>query len=156
MKEVYSSCPILLPLQLCAMVLCLCGCGPQSSDNPRGAAQPASQQQRGFGSSGRSTRQLQARFLNDIRQADPSYKTIQKAVLNENNELGLVLSRNVEMDAVPALIKTVLTRMAHSFPGQDLTVIAYAPANPPLKIGEGHLDAQTREMTYTAARSYKI
>ncbi|HUR45967.1 MAG TPA: hypothetical protein VMZ27_08855 [Candidatus Saccharimonadales bacterium] len=156
MKEVRSSFPNLLPLQLCALVLWLCGCGPQSSDNPRGLAQTPSQQQHGFGSSSSGTRNVQARFLNDIRQADPAYKTIQKAVLNENNELGLVLSRNVEMDAVPALIKSVLTRMAHSFPSQDLTVIVYAPASPPLKIGEGHLDARTRQMSYTPARNYKI
>ena len=35
------------------------------------------------------------------------------------------------------------------FPGEDLTVLAYTPSNPPRKIGTGLLNARTRDMTYT-------
>ena len=98
---------------------------------------------------GGSQRQRQADFLNRIRQADPQFKTIDRAVLNGQNELGLILDRSVPMDSVPALMRTMLAQLAKEFPGQDLTVMAYAPSNPPMKIGTAHLNAQTRDMTYT-------
>ena len=98
-------------------------------------------------------RQRQAAFLHRLRQADPRYQTIEKAVLNEQNELGVILNRHVEMDAVRPLMKTLLTQMAKAFPGHNLTVIAYAPSEPPLKIGTARLNARTRQMTYTPAVS---
>jgi len=88
-------------------------------------------------------------FLNQIREADPQHRTIDRALLNEQNELGLVLDRSVAMDKIPALMRMMLTEMAKEFPGQDLNVIAYAPMNPPRKIGTAHLDARTRDMSYT-------
>jgi hypothetical protein len=74
-------------------------------------------------------------------------------VLNEQNELGVVLNRHVDMDAVRPLMRTLLTQMAKAFPGHDLTVIAYAPAQPPMPIGTARLNARTRQMTYTPAMS---
>jgi len=38
-------------------------------------------------------RQRQGEFLHRIRQADPRYQTIDKAMLNEQNELGVILNR---------------------------------------------------------------
>ena len=70
-------------------------------------------------------------------------------MLNERNELGLILDRSVEMDRVPELMRSILGQMAREFPDQDLTVLSYTPSNPPHKIGTAHLNAQTREMTYT-------
>ena len=98
-------------------------------------------------------RQQQVAFLHRLRQADPRYQTIEKAVLNEQNELGVILHRQVEMEAVRPLMKTLLTQMAKAFPRQNLTVIAYAPSEPPLKIGTARLQARTRQMTYTPAVS---
>lgn len=100
---------------------------------------------------GQGQRQRHADFLNRIRQADPQYQTIERAVLNEQNELGLILARTVEMDKIPALMRSMLTQMAKEFPGEDLNVIAYTPSNPPRKIGTAHLNARTRDMTYTEA-----
>ncbi len=94
-------------------------------------------------------RQRQADFLNRIRAADPQERTIDRALLNEQNELGLILNRSVEMDKIPALMRSILTEMAHEFPGQDLTVIAYTPSAPPRKIGTARLNAQSRDMSYT-------
>ncbi len=91
-------------------------------------------------------------FLNKIRAADPKQTTIDRALLNEDNELGLILDRSVEMDKIPALMRTMLTEMAREFPNQDLTVIAYAPSSPPKKIGTARLDARTRDMTYKPAQ----
>ena len=130
----------------------LSGCGNPASPEPRGAAPPPVQSQQGYGQSGQSVRSRQAAFLNEIRNADPSYQTIQKALINGNNEVGLILSRTVEMDTVPTLMRSILTRMAREFPGQDLTVIAYAPSNPPRTIGSARMDAQTRQITYTRAQ----
>lgn len=93
--------------------------------------------------------QRQMAFLNRIRQADPNETTIDRALLNEQNELGLVLNRKVQLNDIPALMRSMMTEMAREFPGQDLTVIAYAPSSPPRKIGTAHLNAQTRDMTYT-------
>jgi len=94
-------------------------------------------------------KQRQIAFLNRIRDADPQGRTIDRALLNEQNELGLILDRSVEMDKIPALMKSMLTQMAKEFPGENLTVLAYTPSNPPHKIGTARLDAQTREMSFT-------
>jgi hypothetical protein len=99
----------------------------------------------------RSLRQRQVAFLHRLRQADPRYQTIEKAVLNEQNELGVILDRHVEMEAVRPLMRTLLTQMAKAFPRQDLTVIAYAPSEPPMPIGTARFNARTRQMTYTPA-----
>lgn len=97
-------------------------------------------------------KQRQADFLNRIRAADPDHRTIDHAMLNEQNELGLILDRTVEMDRVPDLMRSILTQMAREFRGQDLTVLAYTPSNPPHKIGTARFNAQTRDMTYTPAQ----
>ena len=101
---------------------------------------------------GSELKRKQMEFLNRIREADPQMRTIDRAMLNDQNELGLILDRSVEMDKIPALMKTMLTQMAGEFPGQDLTVLAYTPSNPPRKIGTARLDARSRDMTYTAAQ----
>jgi len=94
----------------------------------------------------------QADFLNRIRAADPEHRAIDRAMLNEQNELGLILDRTVEMDKVPDLMRSILAQMAREFPGQDLTILAYTPSNPPHKIGTARLNAQTRDMSYTPAQ----
>ena len=38
-------------------------------------------------------KQRQLAFLNRIRDADPQQRTIERAMLNEQNELGLILDR---------------------------------------------------------------
>ena len=97
-------------------------------------------------------RQRQVQFLNQIRRADPDRRTIERAIFNEKNELGIILNRNAELDRIPALMRTLLTRMARTFPGRDLTILAYTPSNPPHKIGTARLNASTRDMTYTPER----
>ncbi len=96
----------------------------------------------------RDFKQRQLAFLNRIREADPQQRTIDRAILNEQNELGLILDGNVGMDRIPDLMRMMLTEMAREFPNQDLTVLAYTPSNPPRKIGTAHLDARTRAMSY--------
>ena len=61
-------------------------------------------------------RQRQVAFLHRLRQADPRYQTIEKTVLNEDNELGVILNRQVEMEEVRPLMQTLLTQMAKAFP----------------------------------------
>jgi len=97
-------------------------------------------------------KQRQVEFLNRIRKADPQHQTIERALFNQQNELGLILNRSVEMDKIPALMRLMLAQMARAFPGQDLTILAYAPSNPPRKIGTARLNARTRDMTYTPER----
>jgi hypothetical protein len=97
-------------------------------------------------------KQRQMAFLNRIRDADAQQRTIDRALINEQNELGLIFDRSVEMQKIPDLMRTMLDQMARAFPNQDLTVLAYAPSNPPRKIGTAHLDARTRAMTYVPAQ----
>ncbi len=94
-------------------------------------------------------RERQMAFLERIRAADPRGKTIARALLNEQNELGLILDRSVPLAKIPALMRSIMTQMAQEFPRQDLTVIAYTPSNPPHKIGAAHLNARTGDMSYT-------
>jgi hypothetical protein len=111
-------------------------------------APPADQNRVAQPDARRDFKQRQLAFLNRIREADPQQRTIDRAILNEQNELGLILDGNVGMDRIPELMRMMLTEMAREFPGQDLTVLAYAPSNPPRKIGTAHLDGRTREMNY--------
>jgi hypothetical protein len=97
-------------------------------------------------------KQRQIAFLNRIRKADPQHLTIERALFNDKNELGLILNRNIELDKISALMRSILGQMAREFPGQDLTVLAYTPSNPPRKIGTARLNARTRDMTYTPER----
>lgn len=89
-----------------------------------------------------------AEFLNRIRTADPQKATIERAVINEKNELGIIVSRQTQLDEVPKLLKAMLVQMNQAFPGQDLNAIAYTPTNPPRTLGTAHLDVRTRDMTY--------
>jgi hypothetical protein len=126
-----------------------------SCDASPPASAPSTEQDRGAlaqPESAQSLRQRQMAFLNRIREADPQQRTIDRALINEQNELGLILDRNVEMQKIPDLMRTMLGQMAQAFPNQDLTVLAYAPSDPPRKIGTAHLDARTRDMTYVPAQ----
>ena len=98
-----------------------------------------------------SVEKRRAALLNRIRAADPQHATIERALINESNELGLILSRKTNLDDVPKLMRAMLTQMAEAFPGQDLSAIAYTPTDPPRAIGRARLNAQTRDMTYTPA-----
>jgi hypothetical protein len=95
-------------------------------------------------------RQRQLDFLNQVRSSDPQREVIDRAVFNGRNELGLIVDRTVEMQKIPPLMRTLLTKMARQFPNQDLTIVAYAPSDPPLKLGTAHLDARTGDMAYSS------
>ncbi len=118
---------------------------------PQRSARLPEYQERG----GQAQEQAKLSFLKRIRDADPQYNTIERALMNERNELGIILSRNVAMDDIPTLMRSLLKQMAAEFPGESLTVIAYAPTEPPMAIGTGRLDASTREMTYTPAQQQR-
>ena len=131
----------------CLLLLASCDASPPASapltEQDRAAQPPESTQ---------DLKQRQMAFLNRIREADPQQRTIDRALINEQNELGLILDRSVEMQKIPDLMRTMLEQMGREFPNQDLTVLAYAPSNPPQKIGTAHLDARTRAMTYVPAQ----
>ena len=126
-------------------LLPVAACSPRSEP---AASPPQVQQSRVEPGAGQEFKSRQIAFLDRIRDADPEHRVIDRALLNERNELGLILDRSVEMNRIPDLMRTFLTQMAAEFPGQDLTVIAYTPSNPPLKVGTAHLDSRTKEMNY--------
>jgi hypothetical protein len=127
-------------------LLCLGACSPRSEpaiSPPQAEQSPANKP-----STGPEFKQRPIAFLNRIRDADQQQRVIDPAMLNEQNELGLILDRSVEMNRIPDLMRTLLTQMAREFPDQDLTVIAYTPSEPPQKVGTAHLDSRTKEMNY--------
>ena len=136
---------------LLALALALAACD-HPAPPPAAGTEPRVEMTRPAAVASGDLQQRQAAFLNRLREADPQQRTIDRAMLNAKNELGLVLDRTVEMEKIPALMKTVLGQMAREFPGQNLIVLAYTPSEPPRKVGTARLDAQTREMTYTPER----
>lgn len=142
--------PKVLAVPVAGLTWVLVGCGPASNEQD---ARPANASESAVRAPGTSVRETsvearRAALLNRIRAADPQKATIERALINENNELGLILSRQTNLDDVSRLMKAMLTQMAEEFPNQDLTVIAYTPTEPPRTIGTGRLNARTREMTY--------
>jgi hypothetical protein len=133
---------------LATSLLLMGGCEKPSA--PRALESPPSAEQNRAGqpTSGLHFKQGQIAFLNRIRDADPQNRVIDRAMLNEQNELGLILDRSVELNRIPDLMRTMLTQMAGEFPGQDLTIIAYTPSNPPRKVGTAYLNSRTKEMNY--------
>src|SRR5687767_4224812 len=103
------------------LALLVSSCSPPM-DEPRGATATPSDYQVGRGSSSAKTGtqpEHQAAFLERIRASDPQFRTIERAIFNERNELGVVLDRTVELGSVPQLMRSLLTQMAREFPGQD-------------------------------------
>ena len=88
-------------------------------------------------------------YLNRIRQSDALNTSIDRTLLDDQNQLGIVLSSSVTPDKVPALMRKVMTEMAHEFPREDLTLTVYAASNPPYQIGTAHLNGQSGETIYT-------
>ena len=90
-------------------------------------------------------------FLNRLRQNDP-FDVIDRTMVDEQNQLGVVLNSSVTPDKVPDLMKQVMKKMAAEFPDQDLTLSAYAPSNPLRKFGTIHLDGKSGEAVYTPVK----
>ncbi len=153
-SEILSSCFMIsrrvigcVSTLLISCVLTACDSQPPiNSNKPAADVSPIGTQETG------DLKQKQLSFLNRLREADPQQRTIDRALLNDQNELGLILDRSVEMDKIPELMRTMLGQMAKSFPGEDITVLAYTPSNPPQKIGVARLNSRTRDMTYTPER----
>jgi hypothetical protein len=138
--------PRMAPMIVGGSLLFVGACSPRSE--PAVSPPQAEQSHANQPSTGPEFKQRQIAFLNRIRDADPQQRVIDRAMLNEQNELGLILDRSVEMNRIPDLMRTLLTQMAREFPEQDLTVIAYTPSSPPQKVGTAHLDSRTKEMNY--------
>jgi hypothetical protein len=105
MRRPFASCAVSV---LAAVSLASCDVAP-----PPAAKAPQTEN-----GSSREITQRQAEFLNRIRAADPQQRTIERALLNEQNELGLVLDRSVPMDKIPDLMRSMLAEMAREFPGR--------------------------------------
>jgi hypothetical protein len=137
---------LLLPLALLFLPAC---------DKPQPAAQapPPSEQQKRAARTEEvpESTQRQWTYLNRIRQAD-AFDAIDRTMVNEQNQLGVVLSSSLTPDKVPALMEKVMQEMAREFSGEDMTLSAYTPSSPPRKLGTVHLDGQSGKATYTPAK----
>lgn len=86
-------------------------------------------------------------FLNRLRQNDP-FDVIERTMVDDQNQLGVVLDSNVTADKVPDLMKQVMKKMAEQFPNEDIMVGTYTPTTPLRKLGTAHLDGKTGEVSY--------
>jgi len=94
-------------IMLGSSLLFLGACSPRSE--PAVSPPQAEQSRANQPSTGPEFKQRQIAFLNRIRDADPQQRVIDRALLNEQNELGLILDRSVEMNRIPDLMRTFLT-----------------------------------------------
>jgi hypothetical protein len=129
------------------------GCEPAPQPTAPARGRPSSDYRTETGSGrGDTQRQRQAALLNRLRVSDPEFRVIERAIFNEENDLGIIVDRSVAVAALPRLMRSLLAEMAREFPGEDLTIVAYAPTDPPMPIGTARLNARTRDMTYTPAQ----
>jgi len=90
-------------------------------------------------------------YLNRVRGSDPDRRTFERAFLNEQNEVGLVLNADTDINRLPNLMQTILPQMAREFQSHDLVVVVYASAVPPRKVGTVRADAARRTLNYLPA-----
>ena len=133
-------------LLLLAFLLAMCSCHRQLSEREDRALRAKRE-----AAASEPTRQ-QLAYLDRIRQRDPFNASIERTLLTERSEPGVVLSKSVTADKVPALLNDVMKEIAHKFPQQDVTLIVFASGTPPRQIGTAHLNGQTGETTYTPTR----
>ena len=93
--------------------------------------------------------QQQWTYLNRIRQSDDLDSSIDRTLLTEKNELGVVLYSRVTAEQVPAVMRKVMTAMVQEFPSQDVTIVVYGASAPPHRVGIAQLDGQTGQTRYT-------
>ena len=140
---------ICLRLMLGAALLSLLACqkikpeieNPTPSDQQRQAARAAEVPE---------STQRKWTHLNRIRQKDAFNTSIDRTLLDDQGQLGIVLYISVAPEKVPALVRDVMTEMAREFPQEDVTLGVYRSASPPQRLGTAHLDGKTGESTYTA------
>ena len=51
-------------------------------------------------------------------------------MFNQENELALILNRRVEMEKIPALMRSILAKMARRISRSGFDHFAYIPSNP--------------------------
>ena len=84
------------------ILLCVGACSPRSEPS---VSPPQTQQNRASQPiAGPEFKQRQIAFLNRIRDADPQQRVIDRAMLNDQNELGLILDRSVESEQNPGIV----------------------------------------------------
>jgi hypothetical protein len=93
-----------------AMMISLC-VGASSPRSEPSVNPPQTQQNRASQLiAGPEFKQRQIAFLNRIRDADPQQRVIDRAMLNKQNELDLILDRSVEMNKIPELMRTLVAQ----------------------------------------------
>jgi len=74
---------------------------------------------------------------------------VQDAYVRDNNKLGVVISPKVRPNEVRPLARSLVEGFHKSFPGQDLTVLMYAPDKQLIMTAE--YDNQSNQITYNVA-----
>lgn len=132
------------------IALGLSGCG----RTKEGAASPTpSIQQQRAARAAEVPKPIQERwdYLNRIRQGD-AFDAIDRTLVNDQNQLGVVLSAQITPENTAALMKKAMEELAHRFPDEDMTLDAYAPTTPLRKLGTVHYSAQSGQITYQPAQ----
>ncbi len=72
---------------------------------------------------------------------------VQDAYVRDNNKLGVVITPQVRPSEVKTLAKSVLQGFHQNFPGQDLTVLVYAPDKK--LVLTANYDTQSKQIKYS-------
>jgi hypothetical protein len=148
---VLLSCALTVPL---LFALGLGGCDRHDSTPPTAQNPPTAESQnqtpaaaiRDAGNGKSNLRQVIV--LNRLAKQDPGHLSIDRATITDQNDVGVNLNKNVEMDKVPDLMRSIVDKLGQEFPEEDLTIAAYA-SDPPHRVGKAHRDAKTKETSYT-------
>ena len=136
-------------LSALATIALLAGCDKPAATPAATQNQPPTEPQIAKSPSPRGTNVRYALFLNRMRATDLQDPLIERAMITEQNEIGVVLARSIEADKVADTMRTIVEKMAAEFPGEALTVHAYLASDPARSVGVAKLDSQTREVVYT-------
>jgi hypothetical protein len=133
-------------LLLLAVCLTISACRRQPSEREVRATQAAR-----AAKAPEATRQHLA-YLDRLRQRDPFNSSIERSLLTDQSEAGVVLSASIPADKVAGLMQEIMKEMAQKFPHEDISLTVFASSAPTKQIGIAHLSGQTEETSYAPVR----
>ena len=66
----------------------------------------------------------------------------------EPAEIAIMLSPDLALDEVPTVMEQAAKDLARRFPGIDLTIVGYAPADPPMPVGRADFNSRTGQTSF--------
>ena len=90
-------------------------------------------------------------FLNRIRQDDAFNDWLNRTMLTDDNQLGIVVSSPLTAKELSSRVEQLLKRLAAPSPGETLILKAYAPGKPLRLLGTGTRHGENGAFSWTPA-----